>query len=726
MFCSPETDMRQTHHGNDSNRLAQETSPYLRQHAQNPVDWFPWGPEALERARQLDRPIFLSIGYSACHWCHVMEHESFEDEEVAGILNENFVSIKVDREERPDLDQIYMNSVQLLTGQGGWPMSVFLTPELRPFFGGTYFPPDDRYGRPGFKRLLRWLAGLWEQERDKVNQQASEVTEHLQGALRLEASDGQLDVEVLRKGVAQLGRRFDPLHGGFGPAPKFLHTMDLRLLLRAWRRFDLPDALHMVRHTLTRMAVGGLYDQLGGGFARYSTDPRWLVPHFEKMLYDNALLVGAYLEAYQATGDPLFRTVIEETLAWVEREMTSPEGSFYSTLDADSDGEEGKFYVWTQKEIEDVLGKDQADLFNAFYGVEPEGNWDDPHDAEHLPKNILHWSKTHEQFARLYKIDEGELRRRLNESRATLLQVRNRRIWPGRDDKVLTSWNALMIAALAEAAAVLDQHEYASRATRAADFILTTMRGSDGRLFRTSSTGSSPRLNAYLEDYAYLIDALVSLYEATFNPRWIEAAQDLAGVMIDQFWDPEEGGFFFTGRDHEALIARNKDPYDNAIPSGNALAVTGLLRLAKLTGRTDLRQKAEQTLDLFRGLMNTSPAAVAQMLIAYDFHLGPVQEFAVVGDLGAEPSRRVLRAIRGHFRPHKVVAGKDDTIPEAPRVVPLLAGKEARDGVTTYICENFACQAPLLGPEAVEHALAEKRGMSDEGGEKEGTINERG
>src|SRR5262245_21150210 len=358
-----------------TNRLAQETSPYLRQHARNPVDWYPWCPEALQRARQLDRPIFLSIGYSACHWCHVMEHESFEDDATARLLNEHFVSIKVDREERPDLDQIYMMSVQLLTGQGGWPMSVFLTPDLKPFYGGTYFPPDDRYGRPGFKKILQGLAQLWREQRDKVHQHAGNLTDHLQAAGEVRRGEGEVGEAALRRAVGELGHRFDPLHGGFGQPPKFLHTMDLRLLLRAWQRFDLPDALHMVRHTLERMAMGGIYDHLGGGFARYSTDARWLVPHFEKMLYDNALLVGVYVEAFQATGSPNFAEVVEETLGWVRREMTSPEGPFYSTIDADSEGEEGKFYVWTDDEINEVLGAD-AKLFSAVHGVEEGGNWE--------------------------------------------------------------------------------------------------------------------------------------------------------------------------------------------------------------------------------------------------------------------------------------------------------------------------------------------------------------
>ncbi|HWG45054.1 MAG TPA: thioredoxin domain-containing protein [Gemmataceae bacterium] len=690
-----------------TNRLSHETSPYLRQHAHNPVDWYPWGPEALERARQLDRPIFLSIGYSACHWCHVMEHESFENEEIAKILNDNFISIKVDREERPDLDQIYMASVQMLTGSGGWPMSVFLTPDLQPFTGGTYFPPDDRYGRPGFKRLLLHIVEVWTTRRADVNEAASQITGHLQDLGRLDTEEGELDASLLRQAASGLSRSFDARNGGFGQAPKFLHSMDLRLLLRCWRRFDDPHALEMVRVTLDHMAMGGIYDHLGGGFARYSTDERWLVPHFEKMLYDNALLVPCYLETFQATGEPIYRETAEETLSWVLREMTSPDGPFYSTLDADSEGEEGKFYVWSAVEIEQILGKDDVELFNAVYGVEPEGNWEHGH-------NILHRVKTFAQYARLNGLSETDLRGRLDRCRRNLFEVRGKRIWPGRDEKTLTSWNGLMIGALAQAAQVLDRADYADAAARAADFILTRMRTPDGRLLRTWSAGSEPKLNAYLEDYSFLLDGLVSLYEATFAPRWIEAALDLAEMMIDQFWDTADGGFFYTGRNHEALIARGKDPHDNAIPSGNAMAVTALLRLVKLTGRMDLQEKAETTLRLYRGLLGSHPLAAGQMLLALDFHLGPVQEIAIVGDPSAEDTRRVLRIIRGAFQPHRVVALKPPTSPQRQQgtdktreeLLPLLADKTSQGVVTVYVCQNFTCQAPLIGVEAIEAALS--------------------
>jgi uncharacterized protein YyaL (SSP411 family) len=474
--------------------------------------------------------------------------------------------------------------------------------------------------------------------------------------------------------------------------------MDLGVLLRTWKRFGDDDALHMVRRTLDGMALGGMYDHLGGGFHRYSTDRRWLVPHFEKMLYDNALLAIAYLEAYQALGEPFYREVVEETLRYVLREMTSPEGPFYSTQDADSEGEEGKFFVWSAAEVEQVLGKDLADVFGSVYDVTPEGNWEG--------HNILHRSRPYEQEAKLLKMSEPELRARLDEAKRKLFEVRSRRVWPGRDEKALTSWNGLMISAFARAARVLERPEYREAAVRAADFILQRMRTPDGRLLRTWGAGSAPKLNGYLEDYAFLLNALVDLYEATFAPHWIEAALDVAGVLVRQFWDDAEGGFFYTGRDHEELIARTKDPQDSSVPSGNGMAVTALLRLAELTGRRDLQERALKTLHLFSGILTGSPRAAGQMLMALDFHLGPVQEFAVVGDLEAEQTRQVLRIINRGFRPNHVLAAKAPAAPAlVGELIPLLAGKGSAGPVTTYICENYACKVPLEGVEAVRAAL---------------------
>jgi uncharacterized protein YyaL (SSP411 family) len=693
-----------------TNRLARESSPYLRQHAHNPVDWFPWGPEAIERARTLDRPIFLSVGYAACHWCHVMEHESFENEEIARVLNENFVSVKVDREERPDLDQIYMAAVQMIAQQGGWPMSVFLTPALRPFTGGTYFPPEDRYGRPGFRRILLMLADAWKKQRGDIETAAGEITGLLQKSGQIDAQPGELSAGLLGGAAEYLGKAFDRTHGGFGRAPKFLHTMDLRLLLRVWKRGlgDPAEALHMARHTLDRMAMGGIYDHLGGGFARYSTDERWFAPHFEKMLYDNALLAVAYTEAYQATGEASYRQVVEETLGWVLREMTAAEGPFSSTLDADSEGEEGKFYVWSQDEIGRVLGQADAGLFCACYNVQPGGNWEDPHHPGGKPKNILHRTRGLDELAAAHGLGAGRLGAFLAECRQRLLAARTERVRPGLDDKVLTSWNGLMIAALATAAQALDRPDYAAAAARAADFILRRMRSADGRLLRTWSPGGEAKLNAYLEDYAFLLEGLVCLYEATFEARWVGDALQLADVMVEQFWDAQGGGFFYTGRDHEELIARGKDPHDNATPSGNAVAVTALLRLVKLTGRGDLQDRAETTLRLYGGLLRSHPFAASQMLLALDFYLGPVREFAVVGDPESEETRRVVRAVREGFRPNKVVALRPVRGAVREDLLGLLEGRVAVGGrTTTYVCENFSCRAPLVGAEAVEEALKE-------------------
>jgi uncharacterized protein YyaL (SSP411 family) len=700
-----------------TNRLAEESSPYLRQHAHNPVDWYPWGPEALGRATQLDRPIFLSIGYSACHWCHVMEHESFENEEIARILNDSFVSIKVDREERPDLDQIYMTAVQALSGQGGWPLSAFLTPDCKPFTGGTYFPPDERYGRPGFKRVLLTIVDWWKNRRTDIEQGAAQVTQIIRGSSELPGSGNELGEQTLRRAVDGLARSFDPQYGGFGQAPKFPRPMDIRLLLRAWKRFGDDHALHMARTTLDRMAMGGIYDHLGGGFARYSTDERWFVPHFEKMLYDNALLATTYAEAFRVTGDANYRTVLTQTLDWVSREMTSADGPFYSTLDADSEGVEGKFYAWTADEIEQILGKDDAELFRVVYGVETDGNWRDPHGHGPARANILHRVKTLEQCARLLRVDETDLKSRLERSRAKLFTERESRVRPGRDDKALTSWNGLMIAGLAETARALDEPAYARPASKAAEFILKKMRTPDGRLLRTWSPGSVPKLNAYLEDYSFLIDGLVTLYEATYEPRWIRSATELSAIMIDQFWDEREGGFFYTGKDHEALIARTKDPHDNAIPSGNAMAATALQRIARLTGRTDLADKAATTLRLYRALLSEHPLSAAQMLIALDFQLGPVDEVAVVGDPSAEDTRRVLRALGNTFAPDRVTAFKPAAgSAEADEAVPVLQGKSAvGGGVTTYVCRNFACAAPLVGADVAVAALAGVRRASAKG-----------
>jgi uncharacterized protein len=680
-----------------TNRLAHESSLYLRQHAHNPVDWHPWGPEALEKARQLSRPIFLSIGYSACHWCHVMAHESFEDGEVGRLLNESFVCIKVDREERPDVDQIYMAAVQALNqGQGGWPMSVFLTPKLEPFFAGTYFPPQDKYGRPSFKLVVTRIAEAWRERHDEVVNSAAQIAAVVREHEQAPPQPGQPGPHLFDKAMLFLRRAFEPVHGGLGQAPKFPRPIDLRLMLRIHQRFGHADALSMVTLTLDKMARGGMYDQLGGGFHRYSTDARWLVPHFEKMLYDNALLPPAYLEAWQVTGDPFYRQIVVETLDYVLKEMTSPGGAFYSTQDADSEGEEGKFYVWTEAEIVSVLGKDLAEVFNYVYDVSPGGNWEG--------HNILNCPKTLEQSGKMLKLTEAELRAKLASAKRKLYEVRAKRVWPGRDEKIVTAWNAIMLAAFAQSGAVLEEPRYIEAATRAAEFILTRLRTPDGRLLRTCGVDSPAKLNGYLEDYSYLVEALVTLYEATFEPRWLHEAVTLAGIMIEQFHDARDGGFFSTGKDHEELIARPKEIQDSSTPSGNGMAALGLLRLAALTGREDMRQKAEGTLAAYGGTIEDSPVTCGQMLLALDFLVGPVQEIAVIGKSDDVQTKDVLRAIRRKFRPNTVVAFRDSSADNG--TIGLLKGKAAQAQVATYICRNFACEAPLIGAAAAMAALA--------------------
>ncbi|MCE9566808.1 MAG: thioredoxin domain-containing protein [Planctomycetes bacterium] len=692
------------------NRLASETSLYLKQHANNPVDWFPWGPEALAKAKELDRPIFLSIGYSACHWCHVMEHESFENAATAAVMNEHFVCIKVDREERPDIDTIYMNALQVLTREGGgWPLSVFLTPDLTPFFAGTYYPPDDRYApqRPSFRRLLAGVHDAWVNRRDHVKEVGKNVTEYLKGMSDLKASDTALSPELLSNALNMLRRSFDSTHGGFGSAPKFPHALELKLLLRLANRFNDKTALHMVRHTLTQMARGGMYDQLGGGFSRYSVDAKWLVPHFEKMLYDNALLVTAYVEAWQVTRDPFYKQIAEETLEYVYSDMQA--GGFFSAEDADSEGEEGKFYVWSEKEVRELLGDELGDFAVKVWGVTPHGNFEG--------HNILFRARNDEQDAAHLGLSVDTFREKLTEAKRKLILVRSKRVRPGRDEKILTAWNGLMISAFAKAGAAFGLAKYVNRGRNAADFILATMRSPDGRLFRSGSADGTAKLKGYLEDYAFLADALVSVYEATFEAKYLKAAGELADVMLKHFADPNGPGFFFVADDHEKLITRTKDVHDGSTPSGNAVAVTVLLRLAKLLDRRDFAAKAEETLRGYRETMTEHPAAAGQMLIALDFHLGPTTEVAVIGVGNADETLQALDAIRTAFRPRQVLAFDDPhsdsgdvSPPLAKDFIPLLKGKPMVDGkVTAYVCENFACQAPLVGVEAIEREFTMTR-----------------
>jgi uncharacterized protein len=695
------------------NHLAHETSPYLLQHRDNPVDWFPWGPEALQLSEEQQKPIFLSVGYSACHWCHVMAHESFEDEKIARLLNEHFISIKVDREERPDLDQIYMNAVQLLTGRGGWPMSVFLTPSLQPFFGGTYWPPTGRMGMPGFDQILEAVAEAWRERREQALAQGAELAAHIQQA-RLAGpaegkSNGELSAGLLRQAGTALERQFDPRHGGFGGAPKFPHPLDLQLLLRLGRQPHGNAMLDMVVKSLDMMAAGGIYDHLGGGFHRYSVDDRWLVPHFEKMLYDNALLATCYLEGFLATGRPEYARVVAETLEYVLRDMTDPAGGFYSAEDADSEGEEGKFYVWTPDEIAAVLGPEAAASFNYVYDVSQAGNFE--------ATNILNRPKTIQQCAALHGQEPARLEADLALWRKKLLAARGGRIRPGRDDKVLVAWNALMIDAFAQAAGVLDQPRWLAAAERAADVILTQMRADDGRLLHTWRAGQA-KVPAFLDDYAALVNSLVTLYEATFDERWINEAVRLADILLARFADPSAGGFFFTADDQPAPLGRQKEWQDSATPSGNSLAATALLRLGKLIGRTDYLDSATATLRAATHLMGRFPTAASQMLLALDIYLGPTPEIVILGDAGDADTQAILADLRHRFVPNKILAlrspaSKADAVKDHSSALdPIFTGKMATVLPTVFICQNFTCAAPLIGKEAAMTAWKQLAGTA--------------
>ena len=658
-----------------ANALAGETSPYLLQHQHNPVDWQPWGEDALARARELDRPLLVSIGYSACHWCHVMERECFENEEIAALMNEHFVCVKVDREERPDVDALYMEAVQLMTGSGGWPLNVFITPEQVPIYAGTYFPPQPRQGMPSWPTVLQAVAKAWETQREEIRAHSADFAAQLSGAARLQAAGDPLDAQILDDAVAELRALFDTTSGGWGGAPKFPASSTIEFLLRRGERT-------MTIYTLRSMASGGIYDQIGGGFARYAVDRNWTVPHFEKMLYDNALLARAYLHGWQVSGgaqdgDRILRRTVEETLDWTLREMTGPEGAFYSALDADSEGVEGRFYVWSIDELREVLG-DDAGTAIAWFGATERGNFEGA--------NILE-SRGPEPAP--------EARERI---RAALMERRAQRIRPGLDDKRLTAWNALMISALAEAGAALEREDYLAAARRAAAFVLEEMRGADGRLLRTYNAGEA-KLNAYLEDHAFLVEALLTLYEATFEARWFAAARDLADTMIERFGDPDAGGFFQTSDDHEQLVTRRKEIDDSPIPSGQSSAAFGLLRLAALTGEARYEDAALGVLQLFGDLLRRSPLAFGHLLQALDFQLATTQEVALVG---ADTSA-LVRAVRTRFRPHIVLAGGDGANGDG---VPLLEGRTPLHGrAAAYVCERFTCRRPVADPDELQALL---------------------
>jgi uncharacterized protein YyaL (SSP411 family) len=657
-----------------ANRLADETSPYLLQHKDNPVAWQPWGERALAEARERDVPLLVSIGYSACHWCHVMERESFEDADVAAYMNEHFVCVKVDREERPDVDAIYMDAVQAMTGHGGWPLNAFATPDQVPFYAGTYFPPQGRHGLPGWRQLLEAIVEAWRERRAEIEQQGEQIVGHLGISARIEPDPGEPEPGLVDTAVAAIADREDHANGGFGGAPKFPQSSAIELLLA---RGATEPALRALR----AMARGGIYDQLGGGFARYAVDAAWVVPHFEKMLYDNALLARAYLHGWQVSGDPLLRQACCETLDWALRELRGPEGGFASALDADSEGVEGKFYVWTPEQLRAVLHDERlAEIALAHWGVTPQGNF--------------------EGSSILVRAGSDDDPPELPEIKRRLLSAREQRVRPGLDDKRLTAWNALMLAALAEAGAVLEREDYLEAARACADFLLRELRTDDGRLLRTWKGGRA-HLAGYLEDHAFLLEALLTLYEATFEARWFAAARALADVTTAHFADEERGGFFTTADDHERLVARRKDLEDTPIPSGNSAMALGLLRLARLTGEDAYEQRARGTIALLHPLAARHPLAFAHLLRGVDFLLADdVREVAIVGEpASAAP---LVRAVRGAFRPHVVLAGGGG----AEGGVPLLAGRAPVDGrAAAYVCERFACQAPVTEPDALAALL---------------------
>jgi uncharacterized protein YyaL (SSP411 family) len=664
-----------------TNRLIYETSPYLLQHAHNPVEWYAWGDEAFDKARAEDKPVLVSIGYSACHWCHVMEHESFEDEATARVMNENFVNIKVDMEERPDVDQIYMAFVQMTTGRGGWPMTVFITPDKLPFFGGTYFPPEPRYGMPSFQQILLSVSDAWTHRREEILNSTTDILGELRRLGIGDAAGSSITPEISDAAFQSFDRSFDSTNGGFGGAPKFPPSMSKEFLLRYYKRTGNKRALEMVRKTAEEMAKGGIYDQLGGGFHRYSVDAVWLVPHFEKMLYDNSQLIRIYLHLYQVTKDDFFRRIAEETLEYVRREMLDPAGGFYSTQDADNEGEEGKFFVWTPREVEQILGEADARVFNFYYDVTDDGNFEG--------KNILSVNYTHEAAARALKIDLADFDIALERGRKKLFEVREQRIKPHRDEKVLTAWNGLMLAAFAEAAAVLGDDEYLDIARRNADFILESL-SFDGRLLRTWKDGRA-KLNAYIEDYANFADGLLELFQVSGEIRYFSEAKRLADLMITEFWDEDAGGFYFTSSDHEELIVRNKDFFDNATPSGNSVAADVFLKLAKLSGDEKYERFALAVLRLVAAQIKRYPQGFGRALSAIEFYLSPVKEVVIIGEAGSELEQSVWQ----RYLPNKVVV-RSGSQRENSDAIPLLAEREMIDAKTTvYVCENFVCQRPV-------------------------------
>jgi uncharacterized protein len=669
-----------------TNHLINETSPYLLQHAHNPVDWYSWGDEAFQKAKSQNRPILLSIGYSACHWCHVMERESFEDEKIAALMNDLFVNIKVDREERPDLDEIYMNAVQMLTGRGGWPMTVFLTPEGKPFYGGTYFPPEDRYGVPGFPKILQGVANAYREKPQDVERSVEQILAALQRMSLSTESQQLFSSDIIGQSAEQLAQAYDTDHGGLGKAPKFPNVGVYELFLRHYHHSKGSRFLEMVTHTLTKMAQGGIYDHLGGGFHRYSVDEKWLVPHFEKMLYDNAQLVRIYAQVYCVTAEPLFKQLVDATMNYLMREMLHTEGGFYSTQDADSEGEEGKFFVWTEAEITRLLGEETSEIFCRIYDVSEEGNFEE--------KNILHPILTLEQASKFFRRDLKEVESLVSDAKAKLFQEREKRPKPFRDEKILTSWNGLMLSGFAEAIKISPHPSYLEAVNRTVDFIFSKM-FRDGHLLHTYKSGTA-KILGYLDDYAFLAAGLLDLFEATVNRAHLDRALELAEIMLHEFWDEAGGGFFYTGRSHERLIAQSKPIFDGSVPSGNAVATQVLLRLYHYTGKEDYLKRAERILRAYYNAMENQPFGFAHMLAALDFYLQKPKEVVLVGDKKEPKTLELLTKIHSLYVPNMTLqlASPDDSL---EKVSPLLAGKKQFEGKTTvYVCHNFTCSRPVV------------------------------
>ncbi|UCB44941.1 MAG: thioredoxin domain-containing protein [Spirochaetota bacterium] len=689
-----------------SNRLLHEKSPYLLQHAHNPVDWYPWGNEAFEMAKKLDKPIFLSIGYSTCHWCHVMEHESFEDEDVATLLNDVFISIKVDREERPDIDNVYMTVAQMITGRGGWPLTIIMTPDKKPFYASTYIPKESRFGIVGMMDLIPRIKSLWETRRDELLESADKVTKALESA-GTHPGGGMLDESILTSAFEELKESFDEEHGGFATAPKFPTPHYIVFLLRYWKRTGDTHALHMVEKTLLAMSNGGINDHIGGGFHRYSTDREWMVPHFEKMLYDQALISMAYTEAYQATKNKVYELNARRILDYVIRDMKANDGGFFSAEDADSEGEEGKFYLWTESQIKSLLDEKQAEVVVEIFGIEGEGNFEDEATSRKTGKNIFHREESLKEIASRLELSEEQVDLLLNEAIEILFANREERVHPHRDDKILTDWNGLMIASLAKASKVFHDENYLEAAVDAARFILQKMKTEDGRLLHRYRDGET-LIQANIDDYAFMVWGLIELYEATFDPYYLTEALELNDIIILHFWDKDGGGFYFTADDGEVLLVRTKEFYDSAIPSGNSIAMMNLLRLARMTGNTELENRAMLIGKTVSGSIKRVPKAFTVLLSALDFGLGPAYEVVLVGNKDGRDSEHMISSLYREFLPNKVVIFKDTSrdVSSLDTISPFTKGLKSIDGnLTAYVCESYACKLPTTDIEKMLELL---------------------